>query len=137
MYSYITYNKKTGEIIRTLESTAKDVVTKHPTMDTYFCIDCDKEWSKEGIEKGDIIFDTSEGDEFSYYVENPNKKPPYKCPKCSDNLELQSNYEIVSVTAQEMKTISERKIQFVKSEKGRMEITRQAQNIKDYITGSE
>ena len=103
MYSYVTYNKKTGEIIATMESTAEDVVAQHPTMDTYFCAECDKEWSKEGIEKTDIIFDISNGEEYSYTVDNPNKKPPYKCPKCSGTLDLQSNYKIVAVTTQEMK----------------------------------
>ena len=137
MYSYVTYNKKTGDIIATMESTAKDVIDKHPSLDIYFCAECDREWSKDGIENGDIIFDTSDGEEYDYYVDNPNKKPPYKCPKCSNILELQSNYKITAVTAKDMRKITEQKIQFVKSDKGRMETIRQTKNIKDYIKNVE
>lgn len=129
MYSYITYHKKTGEIIGTFESTAQNAIDNHPTMDTYFCVDCDREWGKEVIEKMDVIFDVSDGEEFDYVVDNPNKKPPYKCPKCESSLETQSNYGIRSVTAQEMQEIREQEVQFVKSDKGRIEVVKPITNI--------
>lgn len=133
MYSYVTYNKKTGEIISIMGSTSDDVIDNAPSTDTYFCVDCDKEWSREGIEDNDIIFDTVNGEELSYLVEKPNKKPPYECPKCNKVLKAQSNYKIIKVTGKQMKRIKETNTKLTKLPDGSIAAISKPKMIKTYV----
>ena len=135
MQSYVTYNKITGEIVSIMNSTSDDVLEKSPSLDIYFCSDCDKEWSKEGIEKNNLIFDTVDGEEFSYSVENLNKKPPYECPKCTKVLEAQRNIEMIKVTEKQMKRINKSHASFIKQPDGKIIFVEPTKKIKTYVPG--
>ena len=134
IFAFITYDKRTGEIISQLETTSPpEDIENLPDIEEYSCAICEKEWSKEGIENSDIIFDVMGGDEFSYSVDNPDKKPPYKCPKCEGVLILQSNYKREAISIKQMQIMTEKKATFVKRQDGKIELIQPKHNISDIM----